>query len=213
MATNQELGRRREVIALIVNKLSEEGAWDSMRAKDVPDEIINYVLTQIEMGYDPREVRKSLGIKSQTSKEWQKIASAIKMGYRVNTSAYFHRLLGRNEKISEKLYRILNEVLDDDVAELKKKTTKKGETFLSLFVGEVTPMIDAMNRLQLSTVKLGRDLGVFTNPDAQQGGGGGTTIVVKSNILIPSPEKMIRDKIKEENTIEAEVVKSKDPIS
>ncbi len=202
----RDIGKRRETVAMIVNKMSEQGMWDSLKAKDVPEDIVHHVLSEIELGKDPRDIRKELGIKTQTSKEWQKISAAIKMGYRVSAPTFFHRLIGRNEKLSEKLYKILDEVLDTDVEYLKNNETEKGERFLKIFSKDVTPMIDAMNRLQQGTVKLGKDLGVFADPQAEQKGGGGVTIVVKSNIAMPSAEELVKKKLEEKKIIEGEIV-------
>lgn len=209
----QKESSTQEVVALMCNKLSEEGMWDSLKARDIPDDIIKFVLSEIDTGKDPREIRKSLGIHSQTSKEWQKISAAIKLGYRVNAPTYFHRLLGRNEKIVNKLYAVIDKVLDTDVDYLMNNSTEKGQSFLNIFAKDVTPMVDAMNRLQQGTVKIGRDLGVFSDPQAESkgaGGQGGVTIVVKSHVIMKSPEEIVREK--RQKIIEAEIVESKDSV-
>jgi hypothetical protein len=199
--------RRKEVVSLIINKMNEDGIWDSMKAKDVPEEIVEHVVAEIDLGKSPSQIRKEMGIRSQTGKEWQKISAAIKQGYRVNSTTYFHRLFGRNEKISEKLEKILNKVLDDDVEILKNLKTEDGTTFLKIFTKEVTPMIDALNRLQQGTVKLGVDLGVFNPPGGGEGKSSGVTFIIKSNILLPSAKEIVKQKIE---TVEAEVVSQKE---
>lgn len=206
----KEIGARKESVSMICNKLSEEGAWDSMKARDVPQEIVQHVLSQIDIGKDPREIRKELGIHSQTSKEWQKIAAAIKIGYRVNAPTYFHRLIGRNEKIADKLYKVIDKVLDTDVDYLMDNETKEGERFLKIFAKDVTPMIDAMNRLQQGTVKIGKDLGVFADTGGESKGSGGVTMVIKTNVILPSPQELVKQK--KQKIIEAEVVESKNKV-
>ncbi len=203
----REISERREVVASIINKMNEEGLWDSLKARDVPDEIITHVMAEIDLGKDPREIRRELGIKTQTSPEWQKISAAIKQGYRVNATTYFHRLIGRNEKISSKLYKLIDYWLDQDQEKLKE-LDENDKVHLESYVKSITPMIDAMNRLQQGTVKLGKDLGVFADPSSEhKGGSGGQTIVVKTNIMLPPAEELVKAKKK---TVEGEVVGKKE---
>jgi hypothetical protein len=199
----KEIAQRREVVAQIINKHNEEGLWDTMKAKDVPEEVVQYVMSQIDLGVDPSQVRRELGIKSQTSKDWQKISAAIKMGYRVNATTYFHRLMGRNERIATGLYKILDHVLEQDVETLKE-TDNEGKPWLKTYSKDITQMVDALNRLQQGTVKLGKDLGVFAdNSDGKSNTG--TTIIVQSNIVIPKGKPVgSREKV-----IEGEVVGQK----
>lgn len=195
----QELGERRELMAMMINKLSEEGAWDSFKAKDIPEEIVQHVLSELDLGKSPNQVRREMGIKSQTSKEWQKISSAIKMGYRVNAPTYFHRLVSRQEKMAEKLATIIEKVLDQDVQILKDTVNKEGVPLLRTYSKEITNMIDAYNRLTQGIIKNGKDLGVFAET-GNEGKGGGTTIIVKSNITLKAPEAKVP------LTVEAHVV-------
>lgn len=205
-AHTRAIGARREVIATMINKLSEDGLWDSMKAKDVPDEIIKHVLTELDLGKDPTTVRREMGIKSQTCKEWQKISAAIKMGYRVNSTTYFHRLFSRSERMQEKLFAIIDKVLVQDV-EVLKKLDGDDKPWMRTFAKEITPMIDAHNRLQQGIVKVGKDLGVFTDA-AHDHKSQGTTIIVNSNITLKSPDQVVSDRAAK--VIEAEIVGKKE---
>jgi hypothetical protein len=199
----RELASMRETVSLLVNKMSEEGMWDSLKAKDVPEEIISHVLTELELGKDPGTVRREMGIKSQTSKEWQKIAAAIKGGHRVNTPMYFHRLMTRQERMAGKLEKVINFVLDQDVEQIQDTTDSKGEPIFRGWVKDISGMVDSYNRLTQGIIKNGKDLGVFADGGGD-GKGSGTTIIVKSNITLKAPEK------KEPKTVEAQVVSKKE---
>jgi hypothetical protein len=204
--SNQIIGSRKEAVSLLINKISEEGLWDSMKAKDVPEEVVKHVITELDLGKDPSQVRREMGIKSQTSKEWQKISAAIKMGYRVNSTTYFHRMFSRNENVQAKLYALVDKFLEQDIDALKE-LDDDDKPWLRTYAKEITPMIDALNRLQQGVVKVGKDLGVFTDPASENKGGGGVTIVVKSNIMLPTPEDVIKERAK---IVEAQVVGKKE---
>ena len=196
--SNQERGAEKETLGMLVSKMSEEGMWDSLKAKDVPDEIVKHVLTEIELGKEPAEIRRELGIRSQTGKEWQKIAAAIKAGHRVNTTFYFHRLLTRQERMAGKLETVINFVLDQDIEEIQNTRDENDKSIFKGWVKDISGMVDSYNRLTQGIIKNGKDLGVF----AESGGDskGGTTIIVKSNITLKAPEKS------EPKTVEAHVV-------
>lgn len=203
----REIASRRESVSLMLNKMSEEGLWDSLKAKDVPDDIIQHVLAELELGKSPQMVRREMGIGSQTSKEWQKISAAIKLGYRVNTPTFFHKIFTRTERIGDKIDGFLNDFLDQDRERLKE-LDKDGIPLLDSYVKCLTPMVDSYNRLLQGQVKIGRDLGVFTDPNTEgKGTTGGVTIIVKSNIQLPSTQEMAKKKI---DTVEVEVVGQKE---
>lgn len=201
----QAIASQKEIVSLLVNKMSEEGMWDSLKAKDVPEEIVAHVLSELELGKDPAAVRREMGIRSQTGKEWQKIAAAIKAGHRVNTTFYFHRLMTRQERMATKLETVINFVLDQDVEEIQETKDAEGKSIFKGWVKDISGMVDSYNRLTQGIIKNGKDLGVFAEPSGD-GKGGGVTINIKSNILLKAPEK------KEPKTVEAHVV-SKEGLS
>ena len=196
----QEIAARREAVHSILRKAVETKEFDSMKAKDVPQEILDHVSWCLEMGLRPNEIRKELGIRSQTSKEWQKISAAMKMGMRVDGTAFFLRLFGRNERMSDKMYKILDEVLDQDIEKLKE-TDKKGVPLMDTYFKYATSMVDAMNRLQQSTVKIGADLGVFAEAGGEKGSGG-TTIIIKNNVQLPTPKEILEAKKVKQDVVE-----------
>lgn len=184
----REIAERREVMSLLINKMSEAGAWDSMKAKDVPDEIVQHVLSELSLGKSPVEVRREMGIKSQTSKEWAKISAAIKMGYRVNATTYFHHLISRQERMAGKLEKVINHVLDQDVDTLQETEDAKGNSIFSYWAKDIAGLIDSYNRLTQGIIKNGKDLGVFADPGSEGAKGTGPTIIVKSHITLGPKE-------------------------
>lgn len=184
----QQKADERSAMALVINKMSEEGAWDSMRARDVPEEIVNHVMAEIDTGTPMSEIRKGLGIRSSSAKEWGKIVAALKMGYRINAPTFFHRLYTRQERMATKLEKVIDVILDDDVEALKEVDPDTGVSKLRTWSKDITGLIDSYNRLTQGIIKNGKELGVFAETGGE-GKGSGTTIIVKSNITLKAPEK------------------------
>lgn len=191
----KELAERKAVVAQYISKNNEEGLWDSFHAKDVQPEILEEVQYLITLGHTPAEVRRALNLGSSTGQAWRKISAALKMGYRVDTGAWFARIMGRNEKIGDKLYKILDKVLDEDVEKLMEPD-EKGVPLLALYSKHATQMIDAMNRLQQGTVTIGKGIGIFQDSQQAAAGSSGVTIVVQNNVPLPTPEEYLRSKLK-----------------
>ena len=164
----------------LVSRLTEDRVWDSVRARDVPAEIINYVSKCLEDGMEAVQIRRTLGIKNSLDKSWSKIMSALRQGTRVDSALMFKRFILRNEAIANKLEKLIHDML---------RESSEGEdssNILKSYGKEVSMAVDSMNRLQHSVVKMGKELGVFG--EMGQSGGQSMTIVVNNNIPSPTQE-------------------------
>lgn len=154
-------------------RLDDSQAWADMQSKDVPVGIVSWVQSQlVENGID--KVRRDLGITSANDVRWKKIMMAIKTGTRIDATALFTKWMGRHELIAEHLYQISKEMLENNRPHAFK----------------IFGAVSMMSRLQGETVKMGKELGVFSDPNQQQAGQGGVTIVIQSNIPHPSKSEI-----------------------
>lgn len=189
----KELAVRRSEVNKIVTQLEENKAWDSMQAKDVPSEITEHVIGELERGSRPSVIRQALGISRQTDKKWQKILASIRQGTRVDSVAMFRRWMHRNENLSTTLFEMLQYAAENAKAiGPEDEVTQEGREKIIRPTGNIgkdfATIVDSVNKLQMSTVKMGKDLGVFT--DGTQGSGSGTTIVIENKIPIPSQHEI-----------------------
>ena len=178
------LAERKESVRLILHRYEGDALWDSIKAKDVDPQILEHIQAEVEMGIPMSKIRADLGIKSPTAKSWVKISAALKAGWRIDTAGLFVRMMGRQENMAAKIYKILDQVLDCDVESLKIRD-KKGVSRLNYFAKDVTGMIDALGRLHQGTVKIGQDLGVFQDAGEKGGGGSSPTIIINNNVPLP----------------------------
>lgn len=183
---NQKLGQQREIVHQIVKKYDEESVWDQIKSRDVPSELIDYVQDRIIEGWDFSKIRRQLGIKSASAKSWQKIMSAIRMGYRIDGTALLVQKGWEYQAMSDKLKRLIDDAIENGTAQL----TADGDIVkLPGITKEIIGAIDAYNRLTQGFIKNGRDLGAFIDPGTgggKDGSGGGVTIVVQSMVGLPS---------------------------
>lgn len=159
----------REILAAIDAK---EGAWANMLSKDVPAEITTFVVEAVKRGNELDQVRFALGFKSSNDNRWKKIMTAIRSSRRIDATGIFLKWMERNESWGDKLNEKLNAMIEGE-APINK-------TLLSA--------LTSISQLQLATVKLGKELGVFAEPKESGGGGQGVTIVVQTNVPSPDPK-------------------------
>jgi hypothetical protein len=155
----------------IFDVLTVQGKWQQIVSKDVPHEILNFVSTRIKAGKNIDQIREALGMRSPTDVRWRKIMNALRTSKRVDASAIFVKWLERNEEIGDRLNYELNAAIKE-----KKPLTAKA----------MVETIRTLSQLQLNTVKLGKELGIFVDP-AEKVGQGQVTIVVNTNV--PSPDE------------------------
>lgn len=157
-----------------VTELDEGGRWADLQSKDLPMEITNYVAEALtERSVD--EVRRSLGMKNPTDPRWKKIMTALRTGARVDSVGLFLQWMNRTNRMGEKLEKICTEILD-------------GHRPMSnaLFSG-----LNTLSAMQSNVVKMGKELGVFTDGTGGNQGGQGVTIVVQTNVPHPSREAIV----------------------
>jgi hypothetical protein len=199
IANCKEIGDRRAEVHAILRRYEGDALWDTIKARDVDPQIIEHIQFELEHGKDLAQIRRELKLGSATSKAWQKISAALKAGYRVDSTGLFVRMLGRQEKLASKLYKMLDIYLDEDTEKLKKEDDE-GVRLLDSYSKAITPMIDAMNRLHQSTVKIGKDLGVFTD-GADGKGGSAPQIIIQNNVPMPSPQQILDAKVKKPDVL------------
>lgn len=177
----EEIAKKREktnearaIATKFVEKLPDKQMWDSIKARNVPPEITNSVMEDLDSGLDAGYVRRKLGIKTSTDPRWKKILASVRQGTRIDSIGMFRRILTRNEIIASKIFENL--------------VGKDGEGKIILSK-ESAMNIDAFNRLQASSVKIGKDLGVYADPNEARGGGG-VTINVITHVPMPSEKEI-----------------------
>lgn len=156
----------KEIIAALD---AREGAWVNMLSKDVPAEITNFVIEAVKRGNDLDQIRYALGFRSGTDFRWKKIMTAIKASRRIDATGIFLKWMERNEMWGDRLNAKLDSIMQGD--------QPINKTLLSA--------LKSISELQLSTVKLGKELGVFAEHKDQGQGGQGVTIVVQTNVPVP----------------------------
>jgi len=176
---------RAEAVSAVM-ALDEKSLWDDLQSKDIPPAILVYVSRALVTD-GMASVRKTLGMESASDKRWKKIMTAIKNGIRVDGTGIFLTWLARNEKMAQSLNERLQEMLD----------------FKQPFSKMTCEAINTMAKLQETTIKMGKDLGIFMDAKDQaatQGSGQApVTIVVQTHAALPTREEIeIHQKTKRE---------------
>lgn len=175
VSTSNALQARKPELELALAKIAEidrADKWAEIQSKDLPGELLLYVAESLsERPLDT--IRKDLGIASVNDIRWRKIMTAIKGGIRIDATGIFLKWLRRNEQLSDKVGKIADRMLNDNIP----------------FSKMLLQGLDSMANLQLSTIKMGKELGVFMDASQQQqnqgGGGQQVTIVVQTNVPLP----------------------------
>jgi hypothetical protein len=159
-----------------IEKLDLSDKWSELATKDLPVSITSYVSSALKsMPYD--EVKERLGMRATTDLRWRKIMMAIRSGFKVDSAAIFAGYFERSNRFLSSLDRHLEEVASGN-----RPYTK--QTYEGIRLAMEIPQ---------SVVRLGKDLGVFTDgSDQRQGGNQGVTIIVNTNVPIPSKEIIIQ---------------------
>lgn len=196
----QKVGRLREEVSAIVKRYDDEQVWDNIQSRDLPAEMINYVIDKLESGKDYTQIRKDLGILRSTDKSWKKIMGALKQGFRIDGPAHLMQIAFEYRSMSGKMREMIHEAFEKGVA----IPTKDGFEIIKGPTKELAMMIDSYNRLNQGFIKNAKDLGAYVDQDGKGGGGaGGVTIQVFSNVALPSLKDVEahHEKQKEKNEI------------
>lgn len=197
--------KRPDGLDLALSKVVELDAarkWDDLQSKDLPAELVTYVAERLsEVPLDT--IRKELGIASASDVRWRKIMMAIKGGIRIDATGIFLKWLRRNDQLGTKVGELVDRVLDGQ--SVPNKT--------------IIGALDTMANLQLTTIKMGKELGIFMDATQQQAnqsqGNGQVTIIVQSNVQTPSREAIeihqAKEKEKNQKVLEAHAVNREDP--
>lgn len=160
------LPRAKEIIAALDAK---EGSWSNMLSKDVPFEVVGFVTEAAKRGNDLDQIRCALGFRSPNDVRWKKVMTAIRSSKRIDATGIFLKWMERNEIWGDRLEKMLVEMVEN-----KSHLSKT-----------VLAALQQIGNLQINTVKLGKELGVFADPGEKGGGGQGVTIVVTTNVPVP----------------------------
>ena len=166
---------------LALSKIAEldvAGLWDEVLAKDLPGDLVTYVAERLsEVPLDT--IRRELGIRSSTDVRWRKLMTAIKGGIRIDGTGIFLKWLRRTEMLADKVGHLVDRQLAGEVGLTKM-------TLMSL---------DTMSNMQMNTIKMGKELGVFmdaTQAAMTQGQGNQqVTIVVQTNVPTPDLKTIV----------------------
>lgn len=158
-----------------VARLDQAGSWQDMLSKDVPEEITSWVKNALEHG-TVDQVRGALGMRGQSDIRWRKIMTAIRGGTRIDSVAIFDRWLARNQRLADRIHEVVAKQLAEDVP----------------FSKMAFEALRTLSSLQESTVRMGKELGVFADPkDAQSGGSGSQPVTIVVNTMVPRPSREV----------------------
>lgn len=179
----QRVAKLREEVSLLVKRYDDEQIWDNLQSRDLPAEMIDFVISELERGKDYTQIRMGLGILRSTDKSWKKIMGALKQGFRIDGPAHLMQIAFEYRNISGKMRAQIMDAFDKGVA----IPTKDGFEIIKGPTKELAMMIDSYNRLNQGFIKNAKDLGAYVEQDGKGGGGsGGVTIQVFSNVALPS---------------------------
>jgi hypothetical protein len=168
--TEVSLDKARREVAI----LDERGAWVDLQSKDVPPAIVCWVGDRLKTE-TVDFVRQELGMRSPSDIRWRKIMTALRTGSRVDAAAIFYKWMDRNERLGSKVTEIVEEIF------------QSGRPMSKLAM----EALNTLANLQLTTVKIGKELGVFVDPSDRGGQQGGVTIVVTTNVPSPTKEAIV----------------------
>jgi D-ribose pyranose/furanose isomerase RbsD len=176
--------RKRALEAVAV--LDEKQAWAELSLKDLPETIVSYVKAELTAGLTVDEVRAKLGMRSGTDVRFRKIMASLRTQHRIDAVGLFSQWFDRNQRLAQKLDQRLDQILEGKVP-FNKMTFEA---------------ISSLASLQTMTIRMGKELGVFTDPTDHKQGGQGVTIVVQT--MVPSPSReaiVIHQKEQEEKAL------------
>lgn len=163
------------VVRELVRGLDLGEKWTGMLAKDVPSQLTNYVVEQARLGKSIDSIRESMGMTSGTDLRWKKIMAAVRQGRKIDATGVFVKWMERNERLGDQVEKMVNEMVNEQKP-------------MSKMMLEGLRMISS---LQLDTIKMGKELGIFTDGLEKGQAGQGVTIVVQTNVPMPSKEVII----------------------
>ncbi len=179
----EDIAVMRALAKKIMIRYPEDDFWEKVKSSKVPPEITQFVIDELEKGRRIRSVMLSLGIQTATEIKWRKILASVRQGTRIDSTALFTTWVARNEKLATKLFDALDRLADRDM-DKGIYGDKDDQTMKN-----ITMMVETMSRLQLATVKMGKELGVFVDP-TQQAQGGQIVINVHTNVPMPTEKEI-----------------------
>jgi len=177
----KEYNEAREQCMGIIQRHEDGDLWDKIQLNQVPDEVLQFVTSQLEKGFTPTQIRRALGFKNRLNKGWVLIMRALRGSARADGILLLRRWMTRNEMLANRLEKYMGKAMLDDKGKLKNNLGEIGK--------EVAAVVREINNLQLGITRAGKELGVFEEAQQAQGTGG-TTIVVNNNIPVPTEKEI-----------------------
>lgn len=180
----------------IVTNLQADKLWDQIHAKDVPQELVAYVRYRlIEDRVDPEQVCRSLGLESTRGVEWKKIMSALNLGYRVNAAALGVRVIEDLQEMAQGLHGLAMDAINNGTPAIGndgRLITDDNGNYVKIKgpTKEIASAVDAVGKAYERVAKIGKDLGLFRDPNNSKGGSQGVTIVVQSSVQLATAEQI-----------------------
>lgn len=180
----------------LVFQMEADDLWETMQAKDVPPEILDFVREQVNLRRHADDIRLALKISSPNAAPWRKIMSAFQHGNRVGISVSVASMIQKHWEIGEKL-----ETMIVDAAENGTPAVDENGRFLIDSKGEpvrvtgpnkdLAQFIDVWGRNNERYVSLAIKAGLMKDITQQKSGGhGATTIQVTTHVSLPSVQEI-----------------------
>lgn len=209
--TTEEENELRSVVATrmrdVISRMDQNLVWDSIQAKDLDPELMDYIAKELIRGMTPGEVARNIGIKGGVhSKQWKKILAYFRMGFRADAEIYLYKETNKFYKILEKAKIILEDAIENGVPHVLFTPPTDGHTGYHEVVRikgatkDLSSFIMAYSKALELPVRLWKDYGAIGEKrDTAQS----VTILVQNNIPMPSMEDIkkhreeLKNKVKE----------------
>ena len=176
--------------------LTEKRAWDHLKARDVPPEIIELVEERIVAGDQPRKICVMLGLNRHGgvhSSAWKKIQANLRGGFRADAEAFVLRQTTQLFGVIQKLKETVDDAFDEGVPIVG--FDKFGQAHVTHVKGatkELGSIIESYAKAVAAPVKLWKELGAVGEKSGGVPGQTGTTIIVKTAVNLPSQEDIAK---------------------
>jgi hypothetical protein len=175
-----------------VFELEEKGLWETIQAKDVPPEIVDFVRTQVMKRQHADDIRMALQITSPNAAPWRKIMAAFKHGNQVGVGASVAGMIHKHWEIGQKLEAMIADACDNGTPAVDENgrflIDGKGEPVRVTGPNkDLAQFIDVWGRNNERYVALAVKAGLMKDPAQQLAGGKvPTTIQVTTNVVLPT---------------------------
>lgn len=193
--------------ALVV-RMDQDLVWDHIQARDLDQDLIDFVANKIHAGFNASEICKELGLKGgKTSRQWRKIQAHFRHGFRADADVYLESQTRKVVQVIEKTRLAIEDALENGTPMLNPKTGDV--TYVKGATKDLAAMLAAYDKIVGTPVKLWKDYGVIG--EKKESSGSGVTIVVQNNIPMPSQSEIVAHQKEMQAKLEAIEVKVVSP--